>query len=57
MESFLPLLKTVFERINFDAFWGVCCFFFHLFHIGKMFPVEDFFHLGKNKSRGERSDE
>ena len=34
----------------------LCCFLFHLFHIGKPFPpFEDFFHPGKQKkvTRGE----
>ena len=33
-------------------------FLFHLFHLGKTFPFEDFFHLGKQKqSLGVRSGE
>ena len=45
---FLPL-KTVFELVDFDAFECFCCFLFNLFHIGKIFPFEDFFHLRKQK--------
>ena len=50
-QDFFPLLKTVFELINFDAFWCVCHFLFHLFHISKMFPFEDFIHLGKQTTK------
>ena len=44
---FFPLLKTVFELIGFDTFECFCHFLFHLFHMGKMFPFEDFLHPGK----------
>ena len=38
--------SKVFKLIDFDAFYCVCCFLFHLFHIGKTFPFEYFLHLG-----------
>ena len=37
-----PLLKTVFELINSDAFLCFCRFLFHLFHTSKTFPFEAF---------------
>ena len=52
---FFPLLKTVFEFVDFDAFQCFCHFLFHLFHIGKTFPFEDFFHLGNPKKRSLRT--
>ena len=52
---FPPLLKTVFELVDFDAFYCFHCFLFHLFHIGKTFFFEDFFfHPGKQKSHSGR---
>ena len=33
--------------IPFSA--SAVCFLFHPFHMEKMFPLEDFFHLGKHK--------
>ena len=44
---FSLFLKTVFELIHFDAFQFFCHIFclFHLFHISKIFPFEDFFSL------------
>ena len=44
-----PLLKTSFELVNFGAFYCFCHFLFHLFHISKMFPFEDFFSSGETK--------
>ena len=44
-----PLLRTVFELVNFDTFECFSRFLFHLFNISKMFSFEDFFHLGKQK--------
>ena len=32
IETFFPLLKTVFELINLDAFQCFCHFLFHLYH-------------------------
>ena len=49
IEMYFPLLTTVLELIHFDAFECFCWSLFHLFHIGKMFPFEDFFHSGKQK--------
>ena len=50
METFFPLLKTVFELVDFlMPFSASAVFLFHLFHIGKTFPFEDFFHPGKQK--------
>ena len=46
-----PLLKTVFELIDFDDFQCFCCFLFHLFHIGKTFPFKDFLHPGKQTNK------
>ena len=43
--------ETVFELVDFDAFWCFCCFLFHLFQDGKMFPFEDFFSLGETKKK------
>ena len=58
MEIFFPLLKTVFELINFDDFQCFYRFLFHLFHI-KTHPLEDFFHPRKQQkeSFGVRSGE
>ena len=41
-EQFLNLLILM-------PFKYFCCFLFHLFHIGKTFPFEDFFHPRKHK--------
>ena len=48
-ETFSPLLKTVFELVDFNAFQCFCCFLFHLFPHQQMFLFEDFFHPGKQK--------
>ncbi|XP_021571532.1 DEP domain-containing protein 4 [Carlito syrichta] len=48
-------LTHVFELVDFDTFECFCRVLFHLFHIGKTFPFEDFFHLEKpKKSHSER---
>ena len=46
---FFPLLKTVFELVDFDAFQCFCRFLFHVSHVNKTFLFEDFFHPGKQK--------
>ena len=48
-QGVFPLLKSVFELINFDAFQSFCCFLFYLFHIGKTFSFGDFFIQGNKK--------
>ena len=47
-------LKAVFELVNFDAFSVFCCFLFHLFHISKTFPFEDYFHPGNKQTKSLR---
>ena len=51
-QDIFPLLKTGFFLMPFRVF---VVFLFHLFHIGKMFPLQDFIHPGKqtNNARGE----
>ena len=44
---FFPLLKTVFELIDFDAFLCFCHFLFHLSHRAKHFPLRTFFSSRK----------
>ena len=39
-----------FELAGFNALWCFCSFLFHLFHISKTFPSEDFSHQGNKKS-------
>ena len=55
-ETFFPLLKTVLNLLILISF-SVSAFFvclFHIFHVGKTFPFEDFFHPGnKNVVWGE----
>ena len=50
LRYFFPLLKTVFELIDFDAIQCFCCFLFHLFHRAKRFPLSTFFIQGNKKS-------
>ena len=47
---FFPLLKTVFQLIDFDAFSVSASFLFHLFHISKTFTSEDVF-IRENKKK------
>ena len=47
--DFFPLRKTSFWTCWFWCLLVVLPFLFHLFHIGKMFPFEDFFHPRKQK--------
>ena len=51
LRHFFPLFKTVFEFIDFNAFWYFCHFLFHLFYINKTFPFEDFFHPGNKQTK------
>ena len=54
LSRLFPLLKSVVDLVDFDAFLCFCHFLFHLFFFGVMFPFEDFFHPGKQKkSLGE----
>ena len=46
---FFPLLKTVFELVDFDVFRTTAIFLSYFFHIGKTFSFEDFLHLEKQK--------
>ena len=46
---FFPLLRTVFELVDFDAFYCFCCFLFHSSTWAKPFPLRTFFHPGKQK--------
>ena len=55
-QDFFPQLKTVFELVDFDAFQCFCHFLFHLSHISKMLPFEDFFHLGKQNKSNKQTD-
>ena len=50
-ETFFTWLKTVFDLVNFDAFSCFRRFLFHFFHIGKMFPFEDFFQTGETRKK------
>ena len=50
VETFVLLLKTVSERVDSDAFQCVYHFYFHFFHMGKTFPLEDF-----PRPRGKRT--
>ena len=53
IKTFFPQFET-FELVDFDAFWYLCHFLFHLFHIGKMFLFEYFFYGGVGKvAQGE----
>ena len=45
--------QKVFELVDCDAFQCFCLFLFHLLHISKMFPFEDFFSWGKQKSAAQ----
>ena len=47
--DFFPLLKAVFELIDFDAFQCFRCFFLFYIYIGEMFPFQVFFQPGKQK--------
>ena len=52
IETFSSLLKILFEHVDFDAFYSVSAIFFflfHLFHISKTFPFEDFFFVWETK--------
>ena len=49
-QDIFPLLKIVFKLVGFDAFYSFYHFLFHPFHVSKMFPSEDFFHLWIFKS-------
>ena len=42
--------ESGFELAGFNALWCFCSFLFHLFHISKTFPSEDFSHQGNKKS-------
>ena len=51
----LPTFSTAQNSFWTDWFWRLLVlppFVFHLFHIGKMFPFGDFFHLGKQNKSG-----
>ena len=47
--------SNVFIVIDFDAFYCFCLFWFHLFHIGKTFPFENFLYLGKQQKKSLRA--
>ena len=62
LQSFLHLMKYTYRDIFSTAqnsFWTcrfwcllvLCCFLFHLFHLGKTFPFETIFHYGKQEKR------
>ena len=42
--------KQFLSSLILMPFSASCHFLFHLFHMGKMFPFEDFFHRGNKKS-------
>ena len=48
--NIFPLLKIVLNSLIFMPLsWHFFVCLFHLFHIGKTFPFEDFFHLERQK--------
>ena len=49
-ETFLPTAQNSFLNLSILMPFSFCCFLFHLFHISKTFPLEDFFHPEKQKS-------
>ena len=52
LRHFFLLLKTVFEFVNFNAFYCFCQFLFHLVHISKGFPLMTLFSKTKqNKTK------
>ena len=54
LRLFSPLLKTVFERVDFWCLLVFLPFFlFYLLHVGKMFPFEDFFIFHPRGEMGE----
>ena len=48
--DFFPLLKAVFELIDFDAFQCFHCFFCFTSILVKCFPFRSFFNQGNKKS-------
>ena len=46
-----PPLKTVLNSSILLPFSASAIFLFHLFHIGKTFPFDKFFHLGKQQQK------
>ena len=51
--DFFPLLKTVFELIDFDAFLCFCCFLFHLFQNVSLWGL---FSSGNKKAAWGKTD-
>ena len=50
-DGFSPAQKQCLNLLILMPFSASATFLFHLFHISKMFPFEDFFPLGKQRSR------
>ena len=58
-DFFSPLPKQFLNTLILMPLSASTVFLFYLFHIGKMVPFKDFFHLGKQKTKclGARSGE